>query len=337
MKKTYKLLAFLILPLQAIAQPVLNNAAYYSTNTVLRRVVCEPVAPGPSGANQIWDFSQLIATGDTMVGFVMPSIAGNPFPSPDFAIHDPGANTYTHFLQTGTETQQWGIIDSTNPEYSIINTDPILTLRRPLTYGDTATDIYFYSTSNTGFPVLAWGDLSYEADAYGTLYLPNDTFTNTVRVRMVYHQQDSLIGLGNLYYDYAFYVWYSDESVSPVLRVDSISITGVASLQTVDVKYLLKEADLADVEDVLNAGRLRCSAYLSDNGLLVNGSLENGKQYEVGLFGINGQQVYKSHFVASGTEQRFAIDNTLGSGTYIVTIRRKGDMGSFNTIKVVKQ
>ncbi len=338
MKKTYKLLAFLILPLSAAAQPTLTTPEFYNTaGTVVKRIICDPIAPGPSGANQIWDFSGLSETGDTLTQIVGQPVPGNPFPSANVSLYNPTDSIYTHYEQTTTETLQWGAVDSTSDPANVIYTDPMLMMRRPLTYGDTATDSFAYYSDFGGIMLNAEGGLSVEADAYGTLYLPYDTFTNTVRLRIHHQEQDSIDGIGNLIFDIVFYVWYSNDHSSALFRVDSLTVSGLANDTFVDVQYLLTEGVVTGIKNVASAKKIDCAVHLDNNALLLTGNLENGKQYEVALFGINGQQVYKSGFVASGSEQRFAIDNDLSSGTYILTIRQKGNIGSFSTIKVVKQ
>lgn len=339
MKKTYKLLAFLILPLSAAAQPTLTTPELYNTaGTLVKRVFCDPVAAGPAGANQTWDFTGLSETGDTLTQLVGQPVPGNPFPSANLSLYSPDDSFYTHYEQTTVETWQWGMIDSSSNQASTIYSDPMLLMRRPLTYGDTATDSFTYTSDfGGGITLAASGGLSVEADAYGTLYLPYDTFTNTVRIRVHHQEQDSIDGIGTLLIDNVFYIWYSNDHSSALLRVDSMVISGLIDDSLVDVQFLASEAVVTSVKNVNVPKRIECNAYLGDNGLLLNGNLENGKQYEVALFGINGQQVYKSGFVATGTEQKLAVDKNLSSGTYILTIRRKGDMNSFNTIKVVKQ
>lgn len=338
-KKTYKLLAFLILPMSAAAQPTLTTPELYNTaGTVVKRVFCDPVAPGPSGTNQTWDFTGLSETGDTLTQMVGQPVPGNPFPSANLSLHSPQDSMYTHYEQTTTESWQWGSVDSSSNQSHIIYSDPMLMIRRPLAYSDTATDSFAYTSDfGGGLTVSAQGGLSLEADAYGTLYLPHDTFTNTVRVRVHHQEEDSIDGIGTLILDNTYYVWYSNDHSSPLLRVDSLMVSGLISDTFINVQMLVSEGVVANVKNVNAVKRIECTAHLDNNGLLVNGSLENGKHYEVALFSINGQQVFKTGFVAAGALQKFDTGNTLSSGTYILTIRQKGDMNTFNTIKVVKQ
>lgn len=336
-RKIYQLLVLLITPITIFGQPVLNSPELYNSNgMVVKRVFCEPVIPGPAGPNQTWDFSVLTETGDSMIQYIMPAIPGNPFPSANLAFYSD--DMYVHYEQTSTETLQWGMVDSSGNDENMVYTDPRLVIRRPLTYGDTATDLYeSISSVNGGIPVYASGDLSLVADAYGTIHLPHDTFDNVVRIRVEHNDIDSIDGVGSLIIHNIFYVWYSDEAASPVFRVDSISVSGLASAELVDVQYLAQETEVTSIPNIQPSQKLQFSGYLSAGSLMLNGSFENDQRYELNLFGADGQQILKSSFVGSGPKVEIDINQEVANGTYILIVRRKGDVGSMNVIKLIKQ
>lgn len=336
MKKYYNVMVALMLPVSAMAQPVITSAENNTIGTVVRRLVCDPVSAGPGGAAQSWNFSNLTPTGDTIVAYNIAPIPGHPFTGANLAQSNVSDSTYSHFEQTSNETILLGMLDSSGNNASITYDDGMLLMRRPFTYADTATDSFSFTTNFSGFPVYAAGGLAINADGYGTLYLPNDTFTNVLRVRIETHEQDSIDGIGNVFIDNVYYVWYSNLHSSPLLRVDSINISGMASLNVVDVQYFLMETPTTGI-NTLPAQRQSFSANLQGNSLLLAGELHRGRNYEVGLFSVDGRKLFGTNFAADESNPRFNIAAEMPGGTYIVTLRKMGDSGSFKAIKIVKQ
>ena len=337
MKKNYKLLAFILLPFSSIAQPTVLNAESYILGTTIKRVICDSTGAGPSGASQIWNFMSLNPTGDTMRIQNIAPLTVNPFPNANIAQSFPNDTMYSHLQQTATQTWYWGDLDSSSLNASIYYSNPLLVMGRPFTYMDTASDSFAYTTNYMGLPVTATGAVFIEADAYGTLTLPNGTFNNVLRVKTTRNEADSLTGVGMEYITITSYCWYSDTSHSPLLRIDSIVATGLYNLEFVDVQYLHSQTPTASVGQLPSSSRINLDAHLDNSGLLLNGQLENGRHYEMALFSVNGQKVYETSFAASGAEHRFVPAADLSAGSYILSIRKKGEFASLTTIKLVKQ
>jgi hypothetical protein len=335
MKKRYAFLSFLLLPVLASAQPVMQNAENFLQGTIVKRVICDSVGHDTAGTNMTWNYANLTSTGDSQSIWNIAPLTVNPFPQANICQEFPADSLYAHLEQTLTETRYWGSLDSSSNDGSIYYTNSLRVMKRPFTYGDTLSDSFAYTTNFSGFPVDAVGSVYGEADAWGTLTLPTGTFNNVTRVKMVRNEVDSLIGIGSIYVHITSWIWYGDTARSALLRIDSIEVTGTATLSYTDVQYLYSQTLATSVNELPAASKIRLDAHLDNSGLLLNGELEANRNYEMALFNIAGQKVYDNSFRAAGAQHRFATD--VPAGSYILTIRRKGEMATLTTLKLVKQ
>ena len=332
-----KLLTILLLPLSTLAQPIVQNAEHYTIGTTIKYITCGPIGAGPAGINQVWNFTGLSSIGDTQTNWITAPPTNNAFPTADFVINDED-NTHTYVNSTTTESVNLGMLDSTTGD-TVDYVTGQLRMKRPFTYLDTAVDSYSYVSAFGTMPLYAEGNQHFKADGYGTLYLPNDTFLNVTRVRIVFYERDSIETLGNIDINGIMHVWYSDTGAAPLLRVDSLHISstiiGFPTIDTMDVRYLYTEQPTA-IANPSQQVPVLVTGHLASNTLSLTGNFEQGKQYDIAMFGMNGQKVYGNSFTGSNTTQHFNTGD-LSNGVYIITVRKKGDIASTNVIKVVKQ
>ena len=101
-----------------------------------------------------------------------------------------------------------------------IYSDPETELVFPMGYEDSFTDDYAYSASLFGVTTYGTGTVSGEIDGYGTVILPNGTFDDAVRVKIVDEGVDSTdLGLGiveKLVTTTTTYFWYSSAHTGPL-------------------------------------------------------------------------------------------------------------------------
>ena len=334
-----KLLTLLLLPLGAMAQPVVQNAENYTIGDTINYIVCNPIGSGLPGANQTWNFSGLTPAGDTITTWIIAPPVNNPFPAADFVIKDEGDTTFTYVDTAGGESVNLGSLNTSLSDTLEFVTGQLRMLQ-PFTYLDTAVDSYSYSMINGPFPVYAEGTQHFEADGYGTLIVPGDTIQDVLRVRIVYYEHDSIDGIGNIDINGILHAWYSETGAAPLLRVDSIDITSdIAGFQdtlVMDVRYLYTPQPTA-IEKVSQAPPVIVTGNLQGSELFLSGNFDRNKQYEIAMYNLNGQKVYSSSFIANNETQRFNIGTEPASGMYLVTVRKKGDIVPMNVIKVMKQ
>jgi hypothetical protein len=79
------------------------------------------------------------------------------------------------------------------------------------------------------------------------------------------------------------------------------------------------------------------TAYLDNNTLVVTGSFESNKGYEVALYNIIGTKMFSERFIADNNSERFDLNRQIIPGMYIVSIAPENNPDSKNVIKVIKQ
>ena len=209
------------------AQPVITNAEDFDIGTVLKFQKCDPsgVSSGSAGVNQIWDYSTLTSLADTSTEWMLdPSLTthGNLFPSANLVVKVSNGQ-FTYVNKTIDENNIVGYIDTTSSFPATLYPNPMLIAKRPLTYTTVITDTFMLSGSS------ALGIVTLDPDAYGTLILPNGTYSNVLRVK---------ISQVHPWFTYNVYVWFDGISKSALLKIDNQP----------NVEYLLSETVIGITE-----------------------------------------------------------------------------------------
>jgi hypothetical protein len=182
MKSIVHILFILLIPFCSGAQitltaattnPVPGDTCYYYT--------VGSGNPGNNGANAVWDFSQLPTTDKQMIRFDLPINFGcNPTYSPN-TIGAVGMSLCWYYNTSSDSFSRSGYYRSfSTTKYS----DDEVFLRYPLTYNaQVYTDTFKQRHSAPNSSTNIRGYQTIEADAYGTLILPDTTYSNTLRVK----------------------------------------------------------------------------------------------------------------------------------------------------------
>lgn len=165
------------------AQPVATAANVTDFTGEFYFAEANSFTPGPAGANQTWDFSNLVLT---LAGTDTPQVAANT----PFANQFPTANNcykfsgmfppdryyYQKISADKYEILGLAITATTGDNYT---PNPRTFATFPYTFGTAYTDTYrkVNETSDTSATVTY--------DAYGTLILPTGTYTNVIRQKVV--------------------------------------------------------------------------------------------------------------------------------------------------------
>lgn len=226
MKKMSLSLAVIALAQVSMAQPVATSANvtdfigefYFSEATNF--------TPGPAGANQTWDFSNLNLT---LAGTDTPQVAANT----PFAAQFPTANNcykfsgifpqdrYYYQLVTPSKYEILGLaITATTGENYTPNPRTFVTF--PYTYNTVFTDTYKTVADPTEVTFTA------TYDAYGTLVLPFGTYPNVIRQKVVKNGQTN-------------YNWFNVSPFYPILQTvleqNSLGIVKNLTLGTSDNEF----------------------------------------------------------------------------------------------------
>lgn len=209
MKKLFFLLAAFTAG-QLHAQPVIQSSNYYTPGTVLNFETTNitNVQPGPSGANQTWNFSSLSLSGESYTYRYLTAAAtpySSMFPASNIGIEiidNLNADT-SYMYQTKTNliaTYDGNATSDNGNVISFINSNPQTILEFPVSFNTTANDYLAGSMTISGggmsMVTHRYGPQTMVADGYGTLQLPGATFNNCLRLKYRQVLTDSTLFTG---------------------------------------------------------------------------------------------------------------------------------------------
>ncbi len=175
------------------------------------------IEAGPGGAKQVWNFSNLNIYGEEKSQMLDASTVEKygVLPSATVAIAS-GSDFRSMFKITSNENDNVGYFGK---DYHVVFTQPHRRMVYPFAYGD------LYMSNLSGYGVYSGttetdiaGDYSFEADAYGTLILPNDVLSNVLRVKSTYSKYE----FARCFFSETHqtkYLYYTDKQRYPVFAV----------------------------------------------------------------------------------------------------------------------
>lgn len=203
--KHFLLPAALILPGALIAQPIITQSNMpivgdAATIGLCSDAVNEAALDAAAGAMQTWDFSSLSESSEEQFTFVDPATTpwASDFPGSDLCgIGWDGSHSYyiTSASQLATEGNAF-LLPGPPPEDTALvlltgNTETILQL--PFTFNDAHNDAFAGTIAVSGFNGTVDGTIDVSVDGYGTLILPNGTYTNVARYRFERTQNNTVM------------------------------------------------------------------------------------------------------------------------------------------------
>ena len=315
MKKLLPLsLMALAISISAVAQPVIQGSdVAYTAGETYTVHACQWQSPGPAGANQTWDFSNLVSQATVDIQMVTPSStpSGSSFTGATVASYVDVQQTWQYVDMTGSSFVNYGVaVNSTPIAYS--NTEVMFNF--PLEYGNTNTDAFAASFINQ----VTWnrsGSVESEVDGYGTLITPLGTYTDVLRVKILQDYQDEPTGSPqNVSYDIDVYHWYKAGIHYPIVVNTSLTSQGQtqANVQYTDVSTGIKETDIVVVSVFPNP--------TTDVLSIISNDFSNGTYEVVNLVGKT---------VLHGTVSNGKVDlNALPNGIYVLKlISNDGETG----------
>lgn len=295
MIKKLTLLLLAVLPAIVWSQPIVKNAEDFSIGTVLKFQKCDPtsVSVGNAGANQTWDFSNLVTVADTTTEWmVLPSSTtnGSAFPSANLCEkYSDGRFIYVN--KTLNENYLVGFVDTTAAFPPTSYPNPMLFAKRPLNYGTIIKDTFTMTGSSAN------GIVTINPDAYGTLILPNGTHNNVLRVKITEVHP---------FFNFTVYVWFNGINTSALLKIDDQP----------NVEYLLNETttSIAKIEKSIKT-TLYPNPCFTQTILHTENNLKNASLMVYNSMGVKVKEVKN----ISGQTATFFRDN-LPSGLYFLSL-----------------
>ncbi len=253
------------------------------------------VNPGPAGADQIWDMSNLSETEEQSFNFVDPeeTLWGYEFPTSTLCgISWLGEHSYYRFDDDGVSVVGYAglstIIDPTDT-FKIIFSEAENFIPIPFEYNDMHQDDFAGTSYAFGFEVPFTGDVDFEADGYGTLILPTGTYENVVRYHF-FRTQINGSGLGSTTQTKEQWGWMSEDHRF-WLMIQEINNDGFSDAELI---WYDKDPLPALPTDVKDLEELTFEMYPNpaNIGQSVNLSWERSETAQVSLTNVSGQQIF---------------------------------------------
>lgn len=328
MKKSIFYLCLVVsIPIQLNAQISTSVAEKYSHWMVVKAMRCNFMPHGTTGSAQTWNFSGLtpINANDTTKVQYIPRNATMPFPTASVVMKD--GNDYTFYQYTATGVYELGSLDSSsNPPDTLTYTNTKQVMQHPITY----TQSFMDSFALSGGADSGVGMITDTVESFGTLILPTDTYENVIRM-VITEVVDGTVSGVPVSARTVSYRWYDKDHRAPLLMLDSVDIGGSKSQEA----YYLLEEDPVLISDVAITP-LDIKAAFAGSNIVVTAGTEAGHRYELALYHINGQQLYRRVFDGGG-KAVFNTGQELSPGMYVLRVLDKEQHGTAGITKLVKQ
>lgn len=306
------------------AQPTVVVNEFYNVGDMIKMVNCDPtgITAGASGTGLTWNFSGMVPTGGYYTISVQDDTTSQ-FPLSNLLFSLPG-NMYLHLQESSSDTYINGAFDD-NTDVTIYYNNYNIS-KRPFTYGSMYIDTYQATIPPN--VMHGTGVLTVTGDAYGTLVLPNGTYSNVLRIKKHQVERDTT-GTVIVTTVKVAYMWFDTVHTAPLLQIDS-TISVLGNVQR--AMYLASPLAISRLNNVKDT----YLASLSDRALVIKDDFVNGREYEVSLYDLTGVKIFKQDFVANGKVQRIDISNPIPPGLYVVNLSMKDLPITRQLIKVVK-
>ena len=292
----------------AVGQPVLNasdiNPLNYTGNTY--NASSTIIGPGVAGANQNWDFSNLILTqqGNLVNNSVVTAPYASSFPNSNFyIISQPQSDSYAYYNLTSVKLEVLGVSTSNQIILNFYNPQTIFVF--PFTFNTVINDTYQYNTN----PTISFYS---EYDAYGTVTTAFGTFNNVIRRKQI----DSGI---------TTYTWFKANPYEDIIRV-RIEQNGTKNYSVFEKTNLSTNSETFATKFSI--------APNPTNGILTINNLDNiNSENFINVFDILGNQIIKNQPI-NGTLTAVNISD-YASGLYLIKITDANEKVLY-TDKIIK-
>ncbi len=186
--RTIFTLPFLIAVAGLSAQPTIQQFLFVPGTVLVMDGEFPITSEGAAGANVTWDYSSLAFSTElfTYTAQTISTIDGaDQFPGATAAYAVELIDDLTgHFFfdYTGGLADHGEIISGGGNDFVSAYSDPMILCATPASFGANGTDGYVFSTLITGMESTTTGSVTWSVDGYGTLKLPNATYTDVLRV-----------------------------------------------------------------------------------------------------------------------------------------------------------
>ncbi len=312
------------LPRQAGAQPTIdqgNFAALPGEAFVLNNSAW--MDPGASGADVTWDFSGLVIGSTFTETYVDPASTPEAasFPTATLALVAGAGYRYRSFDANGGYYlgQALGAGSS-----MVVYSDPEVTFQFPCTYATQWVDDLFGAYPPLNLVYLT-GTITAEADGYGTLILPYDTFTNVLRLHLSRNTILETQWPEDGYYVDTIYYYLHPGTHFPLVEVYSNSAGEDLSSLTVTTGVRWLGDPFAGLQAAAAPANTLIAVAQGDGIVRLDLSLSAGGVATIQVIDAAGRSVVQERMgLGAGTSSHTLAVSTLRPGLYIVRMLLNG-------------
>jgi len=317
MKKQLQITLLSLVSITAFSQTTINGSDVnpsigesYTSNT------CAYQNPGAAGANQTWDFSNLVSTGTYSYNIAASSLNGS-----NMAFITSGGGSANSHAKIDASGHEQLVIITTNSTFTY--SDGEMMKQYPLAYNNTYNDTFKASFVANNIPSTRTGTNTLTVDGYGTLILPGQTISDVIRYKFEETYIDSLdLGGGNYYeinYSSENYYWYKAGNKESILAFSSLIVPG----QTVESGFYTALTNVGIYQiDGIDEISILGNPFISD----LNFSISTKKDIEIyyELVDLSGSIVYSSNQanLSPGVNTLKLSTENLAKGVYALKIRK---------------
>ena len=324
---------FLLATAGLCAQPTIPQISLNVGDALVLDVVFPITAAGPGGPNAVWDFSTSAFSGAEFP-YTAQTAASTPyaaqFPNATMALYGDfgfGYSNYAYFDLSNGYTEHGGIFLDSGAVQPRVFSDPKTYFSTPLTASSSGIDSYDLLTNTAFGDLQSSGTLTWTVDGYGTLKLPNATYTNVLRVYGVENETNTILfdGVPMFTSELVRETWWWVKAGIPhpllVFSVDTedgeSEVTGQAALVSFNGATGIR--DLAE---------LPMRVYPNPVRDVVTMELEATGTVQYRVFDALGREVLQGSMAAGGTQRHSIHVAALTAGFYQLEVRSAEGMGT---------
>lgn len=319
-------LLFFLATAGLFAQPTIPQISLNAGDALVLDITFPITAAGPGGPNAVWDFSTAAFSGAEFP-YTAQTAASTPyaaqFPDATMALFTDMSyefSGYFYFNFTGGFTELGNVfIDNFDVEQNIY-TDPLTFYTTPLNISSSGSDT-FSSLSETVYgDVQTSGTHTWTVDGYGTLKLPNATYTDVLRIHAVQDQELTIIWSGEPMFTTPVsreeWRWVKAGIPYPLLvfSLDTEDGETEVSSQAALVSY----NGSTGMDDLME---LPMRVYPNPVRDVVTIDLEASGKVQYRVLDALGSEVLQGEISASGTLRQSVSVATLNAGLYQLEVR----------------
>ncbi len=327
-KGYFIIISLILITSCSFSQLVLTSAIDPTPGDIEYRVSADTngISEGGSGANQTWNYPNLIKTDSVSIQWLLPSQTpyASLFPASNLANLD---TCYNFFDSSSTKLELVGYYSHSTP-VNYTNFETMLTF--PFTFNSNFTDNFAAGYAQTGDSLIVNGTANVTADGYGLLNLPFGVFLNALRLKEIITVSDSSV----IYHmaivtHYTVYEWYVPNRKFSVFKIVYTSVV-IPGFGTINAKHVFYNP-ATPVIGIRNIGTAVPDRFTLNQNYPNPFNPSTKIKFEVGksgavslkVFDITGRVVAapQNGFLSRGVYEYDFDGSALASGVYFYTLK----------------